>query len=110
MAIRLALRGFRAESDTVTQKPAKYWLRALFTYSHHFKEPLFRLTARARAFVSDQPYVFASGRQDLGRKKACSPKGANKFFQQNRGAPTAGWGQWFCDANGLAASGAGAKT
>jgi len=95
MTLRLALRGFRAESDTVTQKPAKYWLRALFTYSHHFKEPLFRLTARARAFVSDQPFRFRFGQARSWQGKVVGPRpqaGGNDFFQQNRGAPTAGWG------------------
>ncbi|HAX98721.1 MAG TPA: hypothetical protein DCY12_07510 [Candidatus Atribacteria bacterium] len=69
MVLRLALRGFQVTGGPSSQKTRQVLAEGSIYLFSPFQRTSIRLTARARAFVSDQPSVFATGRQDLGRKK-----------------------------------------
>ena len=73
MSLRLAFRDFRVSAGPMPQKPGKYLLRALFAYFHHFKEPLFGSQLALALLLATSPFVFASGKQDLGREKWWGP-------------------------------------
>lgn len=87
--------GFSGIGRADAPKNGKVFAEGSICLLSSFQRTSFRLTARARAFVSDQPFRFRFGQARSWKKKVVGPRpkvGGNDFFQQNGGAPTAGRG------------------
>jgi hypothetical protein len=78
-----------------TTKTGKVFAEGSICLFSPFQRTSYWLTARARAFVSDQHFRFRYGQARSWQGKVVGPRpkdGGNDFFQQNGGAPTAGQG------------------